>query len=118
VASPSVEAFNTLVSELTAVKEELDTWRQNLPPYYESIPVPIMNNNDPTEVFDFMDLYPYSERYYYMTSTCFFPAGSDCAGFVGHTMNMYRAVIMNIDRHLFSHMYPLRGPLEQELMYP
>lgn len=113
VAIPSVEAFNTLVAELTAVKEELATWRQNLPPYYESIPVP----NDPTEVFDFMDLYPYSERYDYMTSTCFFAAGSDFAGFVGHTMNMYRAIIMNIDRHLLSHMYPDRGPSEQELLY-
>ena len=32
-------------------------------------------------------------------------------------MNMYRAAIMHIDRHLLSHMFPLKGPSDPELKY-
>jgi hypothetical protein len=68
-----VEAFSVLVAELTALKDELAAWRKNLPPYYEPIPVPIVNC-DPTEKFDFMELYPYTERLDYMTSNCILQA--------------------------------------------
>ena len=66
----SDEAFNALVTELTALKHELGEWRKNLPSYYESIPIPIVNSNDPTEQFDCMEIYPYTERLDYMTSAC------------------------------------------------
>lgn len=39
------------------------------------------------------------------------------SGFIGHTMNMHRAVILHIDRHLLGHMYPTAGPSEAEIMY-
>lgn len=67
---PSEEAFNALVTELTALKHELGEWRKNLPSYYEPIPIPIINSQDPAEKFDFMEIYPYKERLDYMTSAC------------------------------------------------
>ena len=61
-----------------------------------------------------LELYPYNERLDYLT-------GNDgghtrlISGFIGHTMNMYRAAILRIDRHLLGHMFPAAGPSELEI---
>lgn len=58
--------MNTLISELTAVKEDVEEWKKNLPSYYDNIVVPIHES----EFFDnpgAFDQYPYTERLDYVT---------------------------------------------------
>jgi hypothetical protein len=105
----------TFFAELTAAKQDLEAWRKSLPAYYESILIPI---TDP-QTFDHpeaLEKYPYNERLDYVTGTriviwCLI------LGFIGHTMCLYRAAILQIDRHLLSHMFPNARPSESEMTY-
>jgi hypothetical protein len=37
--------------------------------------------------------------------------------FIGHTMNLYKAAILRIDRHLLGHIFPLSNPSPTEVRY-
>jgi hypothetical protein len=107
--------MNSLISELTAVKRDLEEWKKNLPPYYDDIVVPVTGS----DIFDnpgLFENYPYAERLDYVTGKEF-TVYILMSGFIGHTMNMYRAAILRIDRHLLGNMYPTAGPSEAEIMY-
>ena len=107
--------MNSLISELTAAKNNIEEWKKSLPPYYDHIIVPVTA----TDIFDnpgLFENYPYTERLDYVTGKEF-TVFVLISGFIGHTMNMYRAVIMRIDRHLLGNMYPTAGPSEAEIMY-
>jgi hypothetical protein len=58
--------MNTLISELTAIKRDIEEWKKNLPSYYNYIVVRIRD----AEFVDNpggLDKYPYSERLDYVT---------------------------------------------------
>jgi hypothetical protein len=108
--------MTNLFSQLNSLKADIEEWKKNLPSYYESILSPA--SPETFEHPEALELYPYTERYDYLTGqsfTCFL-----ClliSGFIGHTMNMYRAAILRIDRHLLGHMFPAAGPSELEISY-
>jgi len=102
-------------AELTNAKQELEAWRKALPAYYESILIPIPD----AQTFhhpEALEKYPYSERLDYVTGTRIV-IWYLILGFIGHTMCLYRAAILQIDRHLLSHMCPTARPSDSEVTY-
>lgn len=58
--------MSNLFSQLKSLKAQLEEWKDNLPSYYESILLPVS-----PEMFEHpeaLELYPYAERYDYLTS--------------------------------------------------
>jgi hypothetical protein len=106
--------MTSLFGELNAVKKDIEDWRNTLPTYYEPIVVPIPDI-ETVENPDAFEIYPYRERLDYVTGN--YSHVLLTTGFIGHTMNMYRAAILRIDRHLLGHMFPTASPSETELTY-
>jgi hypothetical protein len=103
------------LDELKAVRKSLEVWKKALPPYYDAIPVPIpMSETDANS--DDSAKYPYEQRLDYVTSITIILL---CLilDFIGHTMNLYKAAILRIDRHLLDRWHPLSNPSEPEKMY-
>ena len=114
IKSPSVEYMTSLFSRLNNLKAQIEDWKKNLPSYYEYILVPVFPGT--FEYSEALEFYPYTERHDYVTGKTallyvLIP------GFIGHTMNMYRAAILRIDRHLLGHMFPTSGPSKLEISY-
>ena len=106
---------DSLLTQLKAIKGDVEEWKKNLPSYYESITIPI-SDTDLSNLTASLDLYPYRERLDYLSGK-----QSDLCilmrGFIGHTMNMYRAVVLHIDRYVLGHMYRTASPSDEERVY-
>jgi hypothetical protein len=107
-----MEAF---LAELKSVRKSLEEWKKALPIYYDAIPVPvpafeIEDNPDNSQKF------PYEQRLDYVTSMNLHLC-SLIVDFIGHTMNLYKAAILRIDRHLLDRWHPLSNPSEPEKVY-
>jgi hypothetical protein len=96
------------MAELNIANDDLAEWKNELPAYYEPISLPVL---DESAAFG---KYPYKTRMDYVTSTS---TRNTNAAFVGHTMNLYRAARMRLDRQLIGHMFPNAGPSAEELRY-
>lgn len=57
--------MTNLFSQLKSLKAQIEEWKDNLPSYYEPILLPVS-----PEMFEYpeaLELYPYAERYDYLT---------------------------------------------------
>jgi hypothetical protein len=85
-----------LFHELNSLRQSFEDWRLNLPPYYEPQDVPVEVSGD-----DELDIlgYPYKTFHSYVAGKS--PTGVSLkTAFLGHTLNIYRAAILNIDLFL------------------
>lgn len=108
--------MESFLAELKAIRKSLEEWKKALPIDYNAIPVPIPANETDTNPDDSAK-YPYEQRLDYVTSITYI---WHCliTDFIGHTMNLYKAAILRIDRHLLDRWHPLSNPSEPEKMYP
>jgi hypothetical protein len=117
IDSPSVDHMTSLFAEINKIKGDLEDWKKELPLYYEAISMPLteIEKSDPNNI---LYMYPYNERLDYLTGMnhagTYWLSGP---GFIGHTMNMYRAIILQIDRYLLGHVWPDKAPSEGEIKY-
>ena len=104
-----------LFTRLNEVKKEMEEWKNALPSYYEPIKVPIQAPQAPEER-SLYEKYPYDSRLDYVTGRrvwhCLL-----ILGFCGHTMNLYRAALLRVDRHLLGHMFPAAKPSQAEIEF-
>ena len=111
--APTVEQMDDFLNELKKSKKALEEWKDDLPVYYEPFLVPTSNSLTDEHSHD-MAPYPYEERLDYFTSNSL-PIHSHFLDFIGHTMNMYKAAILRIDRYLLGHIFPLSNPSPTEI---
>jgi hypothetical protein len=116
VDTPSVDQMANLFVEMNQIKMDLESWKLDLPAYYEPISIPI-EDYEKADPNCSLYLYPYNERLDYITGKCHIGECLLSVGFIGHTVNMYRAIILQIDRYLLGHMWPDKPPSEREIKY-
>jgi hypothetical protein len=87
--------INVFLGDIQSARQDLDRWRETLPASYNSRSV-IISSTERSENTDGYKFYSNTERLDYDAGSGRISSVNLIVGYVGHTMNLYRAAILYI----------------------